>query len=91
MAKDPFTIANIVFSALIALRLMFFRKPGAAHCWWASWLAYFLILGYGGLVISWFFGRYTGSHPVTPVINFIVAVLVIRSRGNAAKLLSRHL
>ncbi|NMP26865.1 phage holin family protein [Rahnella sp. SAP-1] len=91
MAKDPFVIANAFLCALISLRLMFFRKIGARHCWWASWLAYLLVLGYGGTVIEWLFGRYADTHPITPIINLLVAALVIRARGNAAKLLSRRI
>ncbi|MDR3431058.1 MAG: phage holin family protein [Rouxiella aceris] len=91
MAKDPFVIANTLLCALIALRLMFFRKSGARHCWWASWLAYLLVLGYGGVVINFLFGLYVNAHPVTPLINLLVAALVIRARGNAAKLLSRRI
>jgi hypothetical protein len=91
MAKDPFVIANVFLSALIALRLMFFRKAGAKHCWWASWLAYLLVLAYGSTVIDYLFGLYVKTHPLIPLFNFIVAALVLRARGNAAKLLSRKI
>ncbi|WP_459582762.1 phage holin family protein [Dickeya oryzae] len=57
---------------------------------WASWLAYGLVLAYGFIPISWAFGQYHDTSLVTLIANIAVAALVLRARGNAAKLLSRH-
>jgi len=91
MAKDPIVIINVALCVVIALRLMFFRKPGAQHSTAASWLAYLLILAYGSVPIKFAFNGYAGTHTVTVIINFIMIVLVLRARGNAAKLLSRKI
>jgi hypothetical protein len=87
---DPLGIINTCLCAVIALRLMFFRKAGASHCWWASWLAYLLVLYYGGTVIDYAFDKLAHVSLEATTFNFIVAVLVLRAKGNAAKLLSRH-
>ncbi|MCA6999506.1 phage holin family protein [Dickeya solani] len=91
MANEPITVINVAVSATIALRLMFFRKAGAQHCTWASWLAYALVLAYGFIPISWAFGQYHGANPAALGVNVVIAALVLRARGNAAKLLSRNL
>ncbi|MCA6998202.1 phage holin family protein [Dickeya solani] len=91
MANEPITVINVVVSAVIALRLMFFRKSGARHCAWASWLAYGMVLAYGFIPISWAFGQYHGTNPAALGVNIVIAALVLRARGNAAKLLSRNL
>ena len=91
MAKDPVVLINVALCVVIALRLMFFRKPGARHSWWASWLAYLMILAYGSIPIKFAFSEYSGTHIATLVINLIMIVLVLRARGNAAKLLSRKI
>ncbi|WP_033576146.1 phage holin family protein [Dickeya chrysanthemi] len=91
MANEPITMINIVVCAVVALRLMFFRKAGAQHCAWASWLAYGLVLAYGFIPISWVFGQYRDTTPITLIANIVIAALVLRARGNAAKLLSRRI
>ncbi|MGM3159930.1 phage holin family protein [Dickeya undicola] len=91
MANEPITMINIVVCAVVALRLMFFRKAGAQHCAWASWLAYGLVLAYGFIPISWVFGQYHDTNPAALGGNVVIAALVLRARGNAAKLLSRKI
>lgn len=44
VTSDPLVLTNVVTSTAIVLRLMMFRKPGGRHNWWASWLAYLIIL-----------------------------------------------
>ncbi|WP_459623572.1 phage holin family protein [Dickeya oryzae] len=48
------------------------------------------MLAYGFIPISWAFGQYHDTSLVTLIANIAVAALVLRARGNAAKLLSRH-
>jgi hypothetical protein len=91
MAKDPAVLINVALCAVITLRLMFFRKPGARHSWWASWLAYLLILAYGSIPIKFAFSEYSGTHIETLIVNLAMLALVIRARGNAAKLFSRKI
>ena len=91
MAKDPVVLINVALCVVIALRLMFFRKPGARHSTVASWFAYLLILAYGSVPIKFAFNEYAGTHTATLVINLIMIVLVLRARGNAAKLFSRKI
>lgn len=85
--NDPLLIANVLTCTAIVIRLMFFRKPGARHNWWASWLAYLLILSYASVPFRFFFHYYSSPHWAAVIINLIICAAVFRSRGNVAQLL----
>lgn len=85
--NDPLLIANVLTCTAIVIRLMFFRKQGARHNWWASWLAYLLILAYASVPFRFFFHYYSSTHWAAVIINLIVCAAVFRSRGNVAQLL----
>jgi len=81
-------IANVTICSAIALRLMFFRKPGAHHQWWASWLAYLLVLAYGSVPFRYFFENFNHTSWASITINLVFCAAVFRSRGNVAEILA---
>lgn len=85
---DPLVLTNVVTCAAIALRLMCFRKPGARHNWWASWLAYLIIIAYASVPFRYFFDYYTNTHWAAVIINLIICAAVFRARGNVAQIFS---
>ncbi|MBV4366396.1 phage holin family protein [Erwinia sp. BNK-24-b] len=88
VTNDPMVIANVVTCSAIALRLMFFRKPGAHHEYWASWLAYMLVLAYGSIPFRYFFDHYDHTNWASLAINLVIAAAVFRSKGNVAIILA---
>lgn len=90
--SDPLVVGNVLLCSLIVVRLSLFRKNGARHRTWASWLAYLLILAYSTVPIRYMFDHYTNTHWAAFVINAVICVAVYRSSGNVAKLFSvlRH-
>ncbi|MCP1437273.1 hypothetical protein J3D56_000709 [Erwinia persicina] len=88
VTNDPMVITNVITCSAIALRLMFFRKPGAHHQWWASWLAYLLVLAYGSVPFRYFFDDYSHSSWASILINLVFCAAVFRSKGNVAEILA---
>lgn len=86
--NDPLLIANVLVCSAIVIRLMFFRKPGARHNWWASWLAYLLIIAYASVPFRYFYHCYGSPGWGVVLINLIICAAVFRSRGNVARLLN---
>lgn len=82
--SDPIVITNVVVCSAIVLRLMFFYKPGAKHQWWASWLAYLIILAYASVPFRSLFDVYVHTHWAAVVINLIFCAAVYRAKGNVA-------
>jgi len=88
VTSDPMVIANVITCSAISLRLMFFRKPGAHHQWWASWLAYLLVVAYGSVPFRFFFDSYNHTNWSSLIINLVICAAVFRSRGNVAEILA---
>ena len=86
--NDPLVITNVVTCSAIVLRIMFFRKPGAHHRWWASWLAYLLVIAYGTVPFRYFFDNYDHSSWSSLLINLIICAAVFRAKGNVALILA---
>lgn len=84
--SDPMALTNVLASTAIVLRLMTFRKPGGRHNWWASWLAYLIILAYASVPFRFLFDNYLHAHWATVTINLIICAAVFRARGNVARL-----
>ncbi|MGL4682169.1 holin [Gibbsiella quercinecans] len=86
MANDPLVIINVFLCIAIVIRLSAFRKRGAKHRWWASWLAYVIILAYASVPFRFMFDLYHHTHWAAAVLNLIICVAVFRAKGNVAKL-----
>ncbi|EOI3539373.1 phage holin family protein [Cronobacter sakazakii] len=84
--SDPLVLTNVATCSAIVLRLMLFRKPGARHRWWASWLAYLIILAYASVPFRYAFDFYVHTHWASVIINLIICAAVFRARGNVARL-----
>lgn len=84
VTNDPMVITNVITATAIALRLMMFRKHGAHHQVWASWLAYVIVLAYASIPFRYFFDHYDHASWASVAINLIFCAAVFRARGNMA-------
>nr|WP_035877292.1 phage holin family protein [Cupriavidus sp. amp6] len=72
--------------ALIAIRLLLFRRDGAAHRPWAARLAYALIVLAGAVTIGVLFGRYEWAMLAQSGITTVLCLAVYAVRGNVVEL-----
>lgn len=72
--------------ALIAARLLLFRREGAIHRPWASRLAYLLIVLAGAVTIGVLFGRYDWALLAQNGITAVMCLAVYAVRGNVVEL-----
>ncbi len=79
-------IVQGVLCALIALRLLLFKRDGATHRPWASRLAYVLIVLAGAVPIGVLFGRYDWSLLAQNGITAVLCLAVYAVRGNVVEL-----
>lgn len=82
--SDLMVMINVVPCIAIVVRLMFFCKPGARYQWWASWLAYLIILAYASVPFRFLLDGYTQTHWAVVIINMILCAAVYRAKGNVA-------
>lgn len=79
-------LVQAVLCALIAARLVLFRRDGAAHRPRAAWLAYVLVVLAGAVTISVLFGRYQWALLAQNGITAVLCVAVFAVRGNVVEL-----
>jgi hypothetical protein len=79
-------IVQAVLCALIALRLLLFKRDGATHRPWASRLAYGLVVLTGAVTIGVLFGRYEWALAAQNGITGVLCVAVFAVRGNVVEL-----
>ncbi|SCU94266.1 conserved membrane hypothetical protein [Cupriavidus necator] len=72
--------------ALIAARLLLFRRDGATHRPWASRLAYLLVVLAGAVTIGVLFGRYEWALLALNGITAVMCLAVYAVRGNIVEL-----
>ncbi|WP_439668369.1 Phage holin family protein [Cupriavidus necator] len=72
--------------ALLAMRLLLFRRAGAAHRPWAARLAYMLIVLAGAVTIGVLFGRYEWAMLAQNSITAVLCLAVYAVRGNVVEL-----
>lgn len=72
--------------ALIAARLLLFRRDGAAHRPRAAWLAYVLVVLAGAVTISVLFDRYEWALLGQNGITAVMCLAVFAVRGNVVEL-----
>ncbi|MBN4667211.1 phage holin family protein [Pandoraea nosoerga] len=77
---------NAVLCAVIALRLMMFRRASGSHRPWASRLAYALILATGSVPIRAIFGAPPPVDVTSLAINAVLCIAVLAVRGNVVDL-----
>lgn len=86
VTSDPIATANALICVVIVVVLMFYRKKGARHRPWISHLAYLAVLVYASVPIAYLCGLYAESHWLVALVNLIICIVVLRSRGNVARL-----
>lgn len=87
VTHDPETLINAAVCAVIAGRLLTFRRDGGAHVRWAAWLAYALILATGSVTIRIVMGTYEGTtDPAELLLNTVLCIMVLRTKGNVVQL-----
>lgn len=79
-------IVQAALCALIALRLLLFKRDGATHRPWASRLAYGLVVLAGAVTISVLFGRYDWALAAQNGITAVLCIAVYAVRGNVVEL-----
>ena len=79
-------IVQAVLCALIALRLLLFKRDGAAHRPWAARLAYGLVVLTGAVTIGVLFGRYDWALAAQNGITAVLCIAVFAVRGNVVEL-----
>ncbi|MHA7847131.1 phage holin family protein [Serratia sp. D1N4] len=87
VTHDPETLINAVVCAVIAIRLLTFRRDGGEYVRWGAYLAYCLILATGSVTIRIAMGAYEGTtDPAELFINAVLCVMVLRAKGNVVQL-----
>ncbi len=79
-------IVQALLCALIALRLLLFKRDGAAHRPWAARLAYGLVVLTGAVTIGVLFGRYDWALAAQNGITAMLCIAVFAVRGNVVEL-----
>ncbi|MCY1226363.1 putative 3TM holin [compost metagenome] len=72
--------------ALIAARLLLFRRDSATHRPWAARLAYALVVLAGAVTIGVLFGRYEWALVAQNGITAVMCLAVYAVRGNVVEL-----
>ena len=88
MIGNIFLIINAASCLGIALRVMFFQKTAGQHRWVLSAFAYILITCSFWIFANIITGHYSEANPAEAVFNLIVFLLLVRTKGNLAKLIS---
>ena len=87
ITHDPETLINAAVCAVIAGRLLTFKRNGGEFVRWAAYLAYFMILATGSVTIRIVMGAYEGTvDPAELFLNIVLCVMVLRTRGNVVQL-----
>ncbi|WP_447886338.1 phage holin family protein [Serratia fonticola] len=92
MINDIITSTNVnaVICALIAVRLLTFKRNGATHRYWGGFLAYALIVATASVSIRVFMGQYSTTTDISElVINIVLCIAVFSAKGNVVQLVKR--
>lgn len=79
-------ILQALLCALIAVRLLLFRRAGGVHRPWACRLAYAMIVLTGTVAIGVLFGRYEWALLAQNGITAVLCLAVYAVRGNVVEL-----
>jgi len=80
------TLIQALLCALIAVRLLLFRRDGCMHRPWAAALAYGLIVMAGTVAIGVLFGRYEWALLAQNGILAVLCAAIYAVRGNVVEL-----
>lgn len=79
-------LLNAMLCAVIALRLLMFRRASGSHRPWASRFAYALILATGSVPIRTIFGAPPPVDVTSLAINAVLCIAILAVRGNVVDL-----
>ena len=85
MVNEIILIVNALACAVIALRLMTFRRLGGTHRPLAAWCAYFLIIASASVPIRIMTGEYVCTDWSETFINLAFCAAVLAARGNVMR------
>lgn len=86
MMPNPFAVIALGAYMVTIAALLLYRRDGAAHCHQSSWLAWLLLVIAGGSAIELLV--YAGRvGPFEAGRAALLAVFIVRTRGNVARLL----
>ena len=85
--NDPAALINAVVCTVIVVVLMFYQRGDSRHRPAISLLAYIIVLVYATVLFRYLFSLYQQSHWLVVLVNVLICVLILRSRGNVARLL----
>ena len=85
--NDPAALINAVVCTVIVVVLMFYQRGDSRHRPAISLLAYIIVLVYATVPFRYLFGLYQQSHWLVVLVNVLICALILRSRGNVARLL----
>ncbi|HHW7209480.1 TPA: phage holin family protein [Escherichia coli] len=88
VTNDPSAMINAFICAVIVLVLMFYQRDGARHRPIISMLAYLVVLIYASIPFRYLFGLYQESHWMVVIVNLVICAVVLRVRGNLARLIN---
>ncbi|MCS4265003.1 phage holin family protein [Serratia sp. BIGb0163] len=86
MLNDYLLIVNAITCAVMAGRMLLYRRNGATHRPFVSFCAWVLIVASGSVTIRVLAGTYTHGNWSETLINMAFCVAVIASRGNVMAL-----
>lgn len=84
--SNLFNIVNVIVCSLTALRLMFFVRENSRYKFSYSLLAYLLIVAMASNAIYLLTGEYASTNPSELIINLVICIHVLITKGNIAKL-----
>lgn len=85
--SELFMLVNASACLVIMLRLMYFNKFNKGHNLYAALTAYGMIICAGFIFFHILSGQYLHIEPAESLFNVIIAILLIRSKGNVSRFL----
>lgn len=85
-ADEFYALLNALISSLIVITLMFYQREDARHRPAISMLAYLLVLVWASVPLRFLFGLSTSPHWLVVAGNLIFCALLLRHKGNLARL-----
>jgi low temperature requirement protein LtrA len=79
---------DAIICAVIVIRLTTYCRIKGRHSPLAAWFAYLVIVACGSVIIRILTGSYSHGNWSETLINLAMCILVLRSRGNIARIVS---
>ncbi|WP_395491091.1 phage holin family protein [Cedecea davisae] len=83
---DPWTTFNALICAVIAIRVLTFRRGESRHRRWGGILAYVLIFISASIPVRTVLGDYPQADWSEVILNAVMMVAVLLTRGNVVQI-----